>query len=49
MGLVATRSCQSQFQRMRQASETIVVDTGGKGLVELTDRVRDFAGAKTGC
>lgn len=30
---------------MRQASETIGIDTGGKGLVELTERVRDFAGA----
>lgn len=30
---------------MRQASETIGLDTGGKGLVELTGRVRDFVAA----
>ncbi len=30
---------------MRQASETIGLETGGKGLVELTGRVGDFVAA----
>ena len=27
---------------MRQAADTLRIDTGGTGLIEITDRVRDF-------
>lgn len=30
---------------MRQASETITIETGGKGFVEFTDRLREFVAA----
>lgn len=30
---------------MRQASDSITIDTGGKGFVEFTDRLREFVAA----